>query len=45
MTPWIQHAGGVGRLIQARGPWQYQSPEELRLLKAVRPMIVSQMVE
>ena len=37
---WIQHAGGIGRLIEARGPWLHQSPQELILFESSRPMIV-----
>ncbi|CAD6575614.1 MAG: hypothetical protein ASARMPREDX12_007393 [Alectoria sarmentosa] len=36
---WIQHAGGVERLFQARGPGRHQSLEERHIFEAARPII------
>lgn len=36
---WIRHAGGVERLIELRGPWRHQSPEERQFFEAARPII------
>ena len=37
---WIQHAGGVERLLELRGPWRYRSLEERHIFEAARPIIV-----
>ena len=37
---WIQHAGGVERLFEVRGPWSHQSIEERHIFEAARPIIV-----
>jgi hypothetical protein len=34
------HAGGVGRLIELRGPWRHQSPRGRSLLEASRLFII-----
>lgn len=39
---WIKHAGGIGRLLESRGPWRHRSSVERTILEAARPMIVSQ---
>lgn len=36
---WIQHAGGVERLFELRGPWRHQSLEERHIFEAARPII------
>ncbi|KAE8445894.1 hypothetical protein EG329_012673 [Mollisiaceae sp. DMI_Dod_QoI] len=36
---WLKHAGGVGRLIELRGPWRHQPPEARRLFEATRQLI------
>jgi hypothetical protein len=36
MTGWLQHAGGVARLIELRGPWRHQSLHERHLLEINR---------
>ena len=36
---WIQHAGGVERLIELRGPRRHQSLEERQIFEAARPII------
>lgn len=38
---WIQHAGGIGRLFEARGPHRLQSDVEFVLFLVARPIIVS----
>jgi hypothetical protein len=40
-TSWIAHAGGVGRLIQLRGPDRHSSGIDHALLMASRGYIVS----
>ncbi|KAM0801625.1 hypothetical protein BDR22DRAFT_820731 [Usnea florida] len=37
---WIQHAGGVERLFEVRGPKSHQSIEERHIFEAARPIIV-----
>lgn len=37
---WIQHAGGVERLFEVRGPRSHQSIEERHIFEAARPIIV-----
>ena len=37
---WIQHAGGVERLFEIRGPKSHQSIEERHIFEAARPIIV-----
>lgn len=37
---WIQHAGGVERLFEARGPRRHQTVEERHIFEAARPIIV-----
>ena len=37
---WIQHAGGVERLFEIRGPSSHQSIEERHIFEAARPIIV-----
>ena len=37
---WLHHAGGVGRLIEIRGPKRHQFPEDVMLLEAARPIVV-----
>lgn len=37
---WIQHAGGVERLFELRGPWRHRSLEERHIFEAARPIIV-----
>lgn len=37
---WIQHAGGVERLFELRGPWRHRSIEERHIFEAARPIIV-----
>ena len=37
---WIQHAGGVERLFEVRGPWSHQSIHERHIFEAARPIIV-----
>lgn len=37
---WIQHAGGVERLFELRGPWRHQTVEERHIFEAARPIIV-----
>lgn len=37
---WIQHAGGVERMFQLRGPQRHQSLEERHIFEAARPIIV-----
>lgn len=36
---WIQHAGGVEKLFELRGPWRHQSDEERHIFEAARPII------
>lgn len=36
---WLQHAGGVGRLIELRGPWRHQSLAERQILESSRMAI------
>ncbi|KAE9373024.1 hypothetical protein N431DRAFT_503803 [Stipitochalara longipes BDJ] len=36
---WLKHAGGVGKLIELRGPWIYQNIDERRLLEGNRVTI------
>jgi len=36
----LQHAGGLGRLIELRGPYAHQSPAELKFLDTSRMAIV-----
>jgi hypothetical protein len=36
---WLKHAGGVGRLIELRGPWQHKAPPERALLDNCRVTI------
>ena len=36
---WIQHAGGVERLFELRGPRRHQSLEERHIFEAARPII------
>ena len=36
---WIQHAGGVERLFELRGPWRHRSLEERHIFEAARPII------
>ena len=36
---WIQHAGGVERLFELRGPQRHQSLEERHIFEAARPII------
>ncbi|CZR65851.1 uncharacterized protein PAC_15751 [Phialocephala subalpina] len=38
-TGWLKHAGGLGRLIELRGPWRHQAPRERSLLEANRVAI------
>ena len=37
---WIQHAGGVERLFELRGPRRHQSLDERHIFEAARPIIV-----
>ena len=37
---WIQHAGGVEKLFELRGPWRHQNVEERHIFEAARPIIV-----
>ncbi|KAL8723592.1 MAG: hypothetical protein Q9225_000134 [Loekoesia sp. 1 TL-2023] len=41
---WIQHAGGIGRLLEMRGPHRHQATEERRILEAARPVIVAKAI-
>ncbi|KAI4086816.1 MAG: hypothetical protein LQ344_007253 [Seirophora lacunosa] len=43
-SAWVQHAGGVGRLLEARGPHRHQAAEERMLLEAARPLILAKAV-
>ncbi|KAL8649767.1 MAG: hypothetical protein Q9210_004206 [Variospora velana] len=43
-TAWVHHAGGVGRLLEARGPRRHQAAEERQLLEAARPIILAKAV-
>ncbi|KAL9012209.1 MAG: hypothetical protein Q9173_003012 [Seirophora scorigena] len=43
-SAWLQHAGGVGRLLEARGPRRHQAAEERMLLEAARPLILAKAV-
>ena len=36
---WIQHAGGVERMFELRGPQRHQSLEERQIFEAARPII------
>lgn len=36
MTGWLQHAGGIARLIELRSPWRHQNPYERHLLEINR---------
>ena len=38
---WLQHAGGIGRLIELRGPWRHQTQPERDILRVARMIIVS----
>ncbi|KFY42438.1 hypothetical protein V495_04523 [Pseudogymnoascus sp. VKM F-4514 (FW-929)] len=40
MSGWLKHAGGVGRLIELRGPWRHQSPMGRNILEANRVIII-----
>ncbi|KFY84556.1 hypothetical protein V500_09201 [Pseudogymnoascus sp. VKM F-4518 (FW-2643)] len=40
MSGWLKHAGGVGRLIELRGPWRHQSPMGRSILEANRVLII-----
>ncbi|MCJ1324414.1 hypothetical protein MMC10_001076 [Thelotrema lepadinum] len=37
---WIQHAGGLARLMQARGPWRHKSSTERKVLLENRILLV-----
>ena len=37
---WIQHAGGVERMFEVRGPRRHQTLEERHIFEAARPIIV-----
>ena len=37
---WIQHAGGLARLMQARGPWRHKNPVERKVLLENRILLV-----
>ena len=37
---WIQHAGGVERLFELRGPWRHRNLEDRHIFEAARPIIV-----
>lgn len=39
---WMLHAGGIGKLVLARGPDSFQSSFEKALLRSARPMIVGE---
>ncbi len=39
MTGWLQHAGGVARLIELRSPWRHQNSYERHLLEINRMTI------
>ena len=39
-TGWIQHAGGVERLFELRGPRRHQNLQERHIFEAARPIIV-----
>ncbi|KAL8973499.1 MAG: hypothetical protein Q9197_002256 [Variospora fuerteventurae] len=43
-TAWVHHAGGVGRLLEARGPRRHQAVEERTILEAARPIILAKAV-
>lgn len=40
MSGWLKHAGGVGRLIELRGPWRHQSPRARCILEASKLFII-----
>lgn len=40
VSGWLKHAGGVGRLIELRGPWRHQSPRGRAILEASRLVII-----
>lgn len=42
---WMLHVTGVSKLIQQRGPASFSTPFEKALLRGVRPLIVSVVVE
>jgi len=41
---WIKHAGGIGQLLEMRGPHRHQAPRELYMLETNRVMIAIQYI-
>ncbi|MCJ1338537.1 hypothetical protein MMC09_003826 [Bachmanniomyces sp. S44760] len=37
---WLQHAGGIARLMEARGPWKHQKQPQLNIYEQHRMVIV-----
>jgi hypothetical protein len=37
---WVRHAGGIGRLIESRGPWRHKEGSERKVLQENRIYIV-----
>ncbi|KAI4111772.1 MAG: hypothetical protein LQ339_000229 [Xanthoria mediterranea] len=38
---WIHHAGAIGRLLEARGPYRHQQFGERSLLEIARPLVIA----